>query len=91
MPDVTVISLVDGRHVKCPRCWHWHICVDNFGHLPDEIAEKPKLAEEKLCDVCQRIILTQYPGHPAVPHILAALRSQEQKYRVQQINHEYRA
>ena len=63
----------DPDYVKCPRCWDWHTVRSNFGHLPEEEAADPKLAHEKLCDDCQRFILTEHPDHPSVPHIKAAL------------------
>lgn len=72
----------NGRNVKCPRCWHWHGVVENFGHLPEEIAAKPELAREKLCDRCQRTILTEFPDHPSVLHIRAALKKQRTRYTV---------
>jgi len=76
--DIT--SMDDGRNVKCPRCWHWHGVIENFGHLPEEIAADQKLAKEVLCDRCQQIILTNFPNHPSVPHIRAALKAQHTKY-----------
>lgn len=69
----SVKSMNDGHNVKCPRCWHWHGVVSNFGHTLDEIAANPELAKEKLCDDCQRTILTNFPNHPSVPHIKLAL------------------
>jgi hypothetical protein len=77
---VEVKSMDDGHNVKCPRCWHWHGVNENFGHLPEEIVANPKLAKEKLCDNCQQIILTDFPNHPAVPQIKAALAAQKTKY-----------
>lgn len=80
MSAIRVESMDDGRNVKCPRCWHWHGVVDNFGHLPAEIALDPKLAKEKLCDGCQQIILRDFPNHDSVPHIVAALERQRALY-----------
>lgn len=70
----------DGHNVKCPRCWRWHGVTENFGHLPEEIAARPELAKEKLCDRCQAVILTDYPLHPSVVHIQAAMDRQMVKY-----------
>ena len=80
MPTLDVSTMNDGRNVKCPRCWHWHGSVENFGHLPEEITADPKLAKEKLCDSCQQTILRNFPDHPSVPHIHAALEAQRIKY-----------
>jgi hypothetical protein len=71
--SISVESMIDGNHVMCPRCWHWHGVAENFGHTPEEIAADKSLEKEKLCDRCQRIILTDYPSHPSVPHIKSAL------------------
>ncbi len=81
-PDiiVNVTSMNDGHNVKCPRCWHWHGVVENFGHLPEEGKADPSLVKEKLCDKCQKIILEYYPDHPSVPFIKEALRKQKDKY-----------
>lgn len=79
-PTIIVESMDDGHNVKCPRCWHWHGVIENFGHLPEDIEANPKLAKEKLCDRCQKIILTHFPNHPSVPHIKAALEYQRKKY-----------
>ena len=64
----------DGRSVKCPRCWHWHGAVENFGHEPGGNER------EKLCDRCSQIILENFPKHPSVPHILLAQAAQREKY-----------
>lgn len=80
MTTVKVESMNDGHNVKCPRCWHWHGVVENFGHLPEEIAANPKLEKEKLCDNCQKTILSDFPNHPAVPHIKSALLAQRARY-----------
>lgn len=77
---ITVQPMNDGRNVKCPRCWHWHGVIENFGHLPEEIEAKPELEKEKLCDGCQKTILENFPDHPSVPHIKAALANQILKY-----------
>jgi hypothetical protein len=78
---IMVESMNDGHNVKCPRCWHWHGVVENFGHLPADIEANPKLAKEKLCDRCQNVILTEFPNHPSVPHIKSALEAQRLKYK----------
>ena len=78
--EIHVTDCDNGRNVKCPRCWHWHGVVENFGHLPDEIAARPELAKEKLCDRCQSTILECWPDHPASPHIRSALAEQRRKY-----------
>lgn len=77
---IKVEPMNDGRNVKCPRCWHWHGVTENFGYLPEEIAADPKLANEKLCDGCQKTILQNFPDHPSAPHIKAALMAQKAKY-----------
>lgn len=66
--------------VKCPRCWDWHTVRLNFGHLPEEEAADPELAREKLCDECQRHILSHHPEHPGAPHIRAALEHQRRRF-----------
>lgn len=78
--DFKAYPMDDGRNVKCPRCWHWHGVVENFGHLPQEIELNPKLAKEKLCDKCQQIIVNDFPNHPSVPHIMSAMEAQLAKY-----------
>lgn len=78
--NICVESMDDGRNVKCPRCWHHHGCIENFGHLPDEIEANPRLGMEKLCDRCQSVILEEYPNHPSAVHIRAALELQRGKY-----------
>lgn len=79
--DTELTVLTDDPHiVKCPRCWHCHGVTENFGHLPEEIEADPSLAKEKLCDNCQQIILNDYPNHPSVPYIKAALTAQREKY-----------
>ncbi len=71
----------DGRNVKCPRCWHWHGAINNFGHEPGTVLANGRNADkEKLCDHCQRIILTDFPGHPSAPHIRAAIAAQSAQY-----------
>lgn len=77
---VEISSMDNGRNVKCPRCWHWHGVVENFGHLPEEIALNPNLSKEKLCDKCQLTILNDFPNHASVPHIREALANQRAKY-----------
>ncbi len=51
--------------LKCPRCWHVHQNIYNFGH--EEGHEKYNT--EKLCDNCERTILTCFPEHEAVKFI----------------------
>lgn len=55
----------DGRNVRCPRCWHWHGVVENF---------------DNLCDDCQSILVSDFPEHPSVPHILSSMEKQIAKY-----------
>lgn len=62
---ITVSSMDDGHDVMCPRCWRWCGVAENYGHL---------------CDVCQKIILEDYPNHESVPLIKAALDKQRAKY-----------
>lgn len=86
--NTELITLTDDPHtVKCPRCWHCHGVTENFGHLPDEIEADPSLAKEKLCDNCQQTILSDYPNHPSVPHIKAAIATQREKYSVNKSSH----
>jgi hypothetical protein len=87
---IVVLAADDGHNVKCPRCWHWHGAPDNFGHLPEEIKADPEKAKEALCDSCQRLILTEFPQHPSVPHIMAALAAQRRKFTGQEFNEESR-
>lgn len=63
---------------RCPRCWHYHDVYLNFGHTPEEVSVEPWLGREKLCDKCQRIILTDYPEHASVPYIKASLKYQKE-------------
>ena len=51
--------------LKCPRCWHVHKNIYNFGH--EEGHEK--YHTEKLCDNCERTILACFPEHEAVKFI----------------------
>ncbi len=77
--NIAVESMDDGRNVRCPRCWHWHGENENFGHLPEEIAAKPELSKEKLCDGCQQTILEHFPEHPSTNEIRLALDGQKTK------------
>ena len=78
---VVVVSMNDGHNVKCPRCWHWHGMTENFGHEPGAVLPDNRDPEkEKLCDRCQKIILTDYPTHPSVPHIKSAMTAQQANY-----------
>ena len=71
----------DGRNVKCPRCWHWHGVIENFGHEPGVVLPDGRNPdEEKLCDPCQQVILNDFPDHPSVPYIKAALEGQRARY-----------
>lgn len=79
--SIEVKSMDDGRNVKCPRCWHWHGVIENFGHeLSAVLSDGRNADKEKLCDRCQQIILADYPKHPSVPHIKSALEAQREKY-----------
>lgn len=71
----------DADFVKCPRCWNYHTVRLNFGHTPEEVAADSALANEKLCDDCQDLILTKFPHHPSVPYIEAALAAQRVRFR----------
>lgn len=77
---VSVSSLDDGNHAKCPRCWHWHPDLLNFGHTWEEVNTNPKLRKEKLCNRCQDIILTEFPDHPSVPHIKLSIQLKAELY-----------
>ena len=80
---IEVLSIDDGRNVKCPRCWHWHGVVENFGHQPGTVLPNERNPDkEKLCDRCQQVILSDFPNHVSVPHIVAALSEQHRKYTV---------
>lgn len=70
----------DEQYVKCPRCWEFHTVRLNFGHTVEEVALDPKLAHEKLCDGCQQLIVAEFPHHPSVPHIHAALAAQRVRF-----------
>jgi hypothetical protein len=43
----------------CPRCWHWHTIQGNY---------------HDLCDKCCKILITDFPDHPSVPHIKNAYK-----------------
>lgn len=55
----------DERDVKCPRCWDFHVMIDNFDYL---------------CDRCQLVLLKNFPDHPSVPFIKEGLLEQRKKY-----------
>ena len=66
---VKIHAAKDFGWVKCPRCWHYHTGVSNFGHTIEEIEQNPKLKDEHLCSKCCDVILEQYPNHPSAPYI----------------------
>jgi len=58
----------------------------SFGHNP-EPSDPPHLKDEHLCNLCQEIILKDYPNHESVPFILKNLADRGLK---REDNPEYR-
>ena len=46
--QIVVASMDDGHNAKCPRCWRWHGCNENFGWRPEDIASKMSETKIKL-------------------------------------------
>jgi hypothetical protein len=68
LPRVIVTSLRDDpNYVKCPRCWHYHTVKENH---------------DCLCDRCSKVMVENWPDHPATPAIVANLEAQRAKYTV---------
>lgn len=65
--EIIVTSLAnDPNYAKCPRCWHYtHEGIENY---------------DGLCDRCCRVLADNFPDHPAVPHMKAAINAQCKKY-----------
>lgn len=64
---VQVASLTDDpNYVKCPRCWHYtHEGLHNY---------------DNLCDRCCVTLITAFPDHESVPHIIANRAEQQAKW-----------
>jgi len=68
LPRVIVTSLRDDpNYGKCPRCWHYHTVKENH---------------DCLCDRCSKVMVENWPDHPATPAIVANLEAQRAKYTV---------
>jgi hypothetical protein len=57
--DATEARKLDPEtYARCPRCYGYHSIHGNF---------------DNLCDPCQLTIQREFPDHPSVPHIRAAM------------------
>ena len=65
-PSCVVKSLaLDPRYSKCPRCWHYHAVQGQF---------------DNLCDRCCNVLVTAWPDHESVPHILKSRKDQLREF-----------
>lgn len=66
--EISIRSLKDDPEArKCPRCWKYHFVKFNF---------------DGLCDLCQSILLNDFPDHESIPHIKEALHNQRMRFGV---------
>lgn len=64
--NIDIISLRDdSNYCKCPRCWKYHACKENF---------------DGLCDKCCHVLLECYPEHESIQFIKESYNKQRTKY-----------
>ena len=67
--EIEVDPLADNPdYVKCPRCWHH--------------THEGKYNYDNLCDRCCHVLVSDWPDHASVPHILASREEQKRKWGV---------
>ena len=64
--NIEIIPLKsDLNYCKCPRCWKYHACKDNF---------------DGLCDHCCSVLLKDYPEHESIQFIKESYNKQRMMY-----------